>query len=55
MALARIEWMNTSLRSMSARSPSWPAPVRRSSTTLRLPRLTLTKTPPMPGSGPAET
>src|SRR5215218_1469396 len=54
IALDRIEWMNTSARSMSARSAVLPASVRRSRTTPRLPRLTLTNTPPIPDSGPTE-
>src|SRR5512139_1318485 len=46
--------MNTSLRSISPRRACLPSPERRSSTTPRLPRFTLAKTPLMPGSGPAE-
>ena len=54
MALKRIEWMKTSASLISARSTAFPGSVRRSSTTLRLPRFTLTNTPPKPGAGPAE-
>src|SRR6201999_2142594 len=54
MALARIKWMNTSAVSIRARNAHAPASVCRSSTTLRLPRLTLTKTPLMPGAGPTD-
>src|ERR1700757_4274777 len=46
--------MNTSAVSTSPRSACVPASVCRSSTTLRLPRLTLTNTPLMPGAGPTE-
>src|SRR6202022_62464 len=54
MALARMEWMKTSASNVSARSAVLPSSDRRSSTTLRLPRLTFTKTPLIPGSGPTE-
>src|SRR6478609_12058583 len=46
--------MNTSACRTSARRASRPASLRRSNTTLRLPRLTLTNTPLIPGSGPTE-
>src|SRR6201988_5371119 len=49
-----MEWMKTSASSTSARSAVLPTSVRRSSTTLRLPRFTLTKTPLRPGAGPTE-
>ena len=46
--------MNTSPCLTSSRNAVLPAAERRSSTTLRLPRLTLTNTPLIPGSGPTE-
>src|SRR4051812_15395444 len=46
--------MNTSASRTSARSAVLPTSERKSSTTLRLPRLTLTKTPLIPGAGPTE-
>src|SRR5690625_2684606 len=46
--------MTTSAVSISARSAVFPASVRRSNTTERLPRLTLTNTPLRPGAGPTE-
>src|SRR5690348_419450 len=46
--------MKTSASTTSARSAVLPSSVRRSSTTLRLPRLTLTNTPLIPGAGPTE-
>src|SRR5262245_37453684 len=49
-----MEWMKTSASSTSARSAVLPASERRSSTTLRLPRFTFTKTPLIPGAGPTE-
>src|SRR5271165_4250378 len=54
IALNRIEWMKTSACLMSSRNAVLPASERRSRTTLRLPRFTLTKTPLMPGAGPTE-
>ena len=55
MALPRMEWMKTSAPATRAASACLPASVRRSSSTLRLPRFTFTNTPLMPGSGPGET
>src|SRR6267142_5746564 len=46
--------MKTSACSMSPRNAVLPASDRRSRTTLRLPRFTLTKTPLIPGAGPTE-
>src|ERR1700760_1186932 len=46
--------MKTSAVSTSPRSARAPASVCRSSTTLRLPRLTLTNTPLIPRAGPTE-
>src|ERR1700754_3147930 len=46
--------MKTSASSKSARSAVTPSSERRSSTTLRLPRFTFTKTPLIPGAGPTE-
>src|SRR3954454_11096958 len=49
-----MEWMKTSASRTSARSAVLPTSERKSSTTLRLPRLTFTKTPLIPGAGPTE-
>ena len=49
-----MEWMNTSAPSINARIAALPFSERRSSTTLRLPRLTLTNTPLIPDTGPTE-
>src|SRR6476660_4740871 len=46
--------MKTSASRISRRSAVLPASERRSSTTLRLPRFTFTKTPLIPGAGPTE-
>src|SRR5690349_1747658 len=49
-----MEWMKTSASRTSASSAVLSTSERRSSTTLRLPRLTLAKTPLIPCAGPTE-
>src|SRR5262245_42074650 len=49
-----MEWMKTSASRKSAHNAVLPASDRRSSTTLRLPRFTFTKTPLIPEAGPTE-
>src|SRR6476660_9546468 len=46
--------MKTSASRMSALIAVLPSSVRKSNTTLRLPRFTFTKTPLIPGAGPTE-